>query len=121
MIARVAHYFGIDMTAYTPLAPCFIDRHYLLLSRVLETVDGKLQSKFEGRYTLITPQRMDLMHIPNWYEVWAGERFPSTATPNYNPAADPRLRGREQRVYAEHADTPEVEWEEQAEEDARAR
>ena len=101
MITKIAMHFNVDLTVYSSLAADFIDRTYLLQAGVIEMAKGKLSSRFvthayETRVNIVplSPQKMDLMHIPNWYAVWACDPSFCGAAIRFDAT---HLRRREQR------------------------
>ncbi len=71
MVTHIAVHFGVDLTQYSSQGPTFIDRHYLILAKLLELKNNRLGSKWNDRYTRLAAPLMVLLHVPNWYESWA--------------------------------------------------
>ncbi len=103
LITRLSMHFGVDLTHYQPLEPNYIDLQHLLLSKIIVDRHGILFSKEEyGHMVGLTAPRMDLLHVPNWYEEWTGRQRNHDAPSGWNPDTNVWLRRRERRVYDEN-------------------
>ena len=104
MITKLAINLKVDLSLYNALDGSYINRDYLLRTKILEFRKGVFQSKFIGvkssleHVMPLTPQNVDLMFTPNWYEVWACEPLPLKG-PDFDLSRDKSLRRREPRTY----------------------
>ena len=108
MITKIAISLDINLSRYNSLDGGYINRDYLLRTKILEFRKGMFQSMFIGVNSALehviplTPRNLDLMFTPNWYEVWACEPLPLKG-PNFDLARDKSLRRREPRAYPNDA------------------
>ncbi len=108
MITKIAMSFDIDLSRYNLVDASYINRDYLLRTKVLEFHKGMFLSSFIGVNSALEhamplkPRNLDLMFTPNWYEVWACEPLPLKG-PDFDLTRDKSLRRREPRVYPNDA------------------
>jgi ATHILA ORF-1 family len=102
MVTRLAEHFRVDLSLYEHLGPNSINRYYLVHSKALVDIKDVLHSRVTSGHTVrLDASLMDLLHVPNWYEVWTGRARDQDAPPGWNPETNENLRRRERRAYAD--------------------
>ena len=119
MITRLAEHFDVNLDNYEYLGDGYIDRTYLLHAKVLVVSNRVVCSRIEVNGSMCTvpvsAEKMDLLHVPNWYETWTEVPRNADSPPDWNPYTNTRLRRRGRRVYGEDEEQEDYEEEEEDE------
>jgi ATHILA ORF-1 family len=109
MISRLAMHYEVNLANYSQLGLSYINRAYLVHAKVLVEINGVIHSRVASGHTVpIRASKMDLLHVPNWYETWTGVQRRANSPPGWNPDTNERLRRRERRVYEEEEEQEDV-------------
>ena len=120
MITKLAEHFDVNLDLYEYLGDSYINRNYLLHAEVLALSNQVVSSRIEvngiTRTVPLSAEKMDLLHVPNWYETWTEIPRDEDSPPDWNPYTNTRLRRRGRRVYGEEEEEEDDEGQEVNEE-----